>query len=163
MNADLVILPDNYQRRSAIFIMGCAAVLALLFWAGGVAGSNAIATGCFLGMASLCGLLSFETRISQRKKRVMRAWSLAGFIPLWERAYRFDALRGVRHRLIPDAQHDLWQVGFVTDEGTFLMVTYFTSRNQKHPQAEAERFLDYLAGMLEVPVLDGDITRESVD
>jgi hypothetical protein len=154
MKNELVILPDAYGRRIAVFVFAIMAVLALLFWASGISGSNAVAAFSFTAVMGLCGLLSFETRISEGQRCVARVWRLGGVIPVWRRAYHFDDLRGVQQLWFADAERDVWKVGLVTASGRFLMVTYFNSRTQSAPAAEAQRFQDYLARTIGVPVLE---------
>lgn len=155
MKKQLVILPDQYRRRSAIVFLTLTAVLVLLFWESGISGSGALAAFFFVGMIGLGGSVSFETRIfpGEREKQVTRVWYLGGIVPVGKRSYPAVAFRGVQPRFLPEAQHDTWQVGLVTDRGRFLMVTYFSSRTLKHPYEETARFRDYLAHLLEVPVL----------
>jgi len=154
MKKELVILPDAYGKRSAVFVLAMMALLAVLFWQAGVAGSGAVAAFSFTVAVSVCGLLSFETRISERERQVVRAWHLGGLIPVWRRVYSFDVLRGVQQLHFAEAERDVWQVGLVTASGRFLMVTYFNSPDQNTPPEDAQRFQDYLARTVDLPVLE---------
>jgi len=154
MKKELVILPDAYGKRSAVLVLAIMALLSFLFWQAGVAGSSAVAAFSFIAAMSVCGLLSFETRISERERHVVRAWHLAGIIPVWRRAYSFDVLRGVQQLHFAEAERDVWQVGLVTASGRFLMVTYFNSPTQNTPPEDAQRFQEYLARTVDLPVLE---------
>ena len=154
MKQELVILPDMYARRSAVFVLVVTGILVVLLLRTNVAGLNAVAALSFTCAITFCGLFSFETHISQSAQKVVRVWRLGGVIPLWRRTYPFDSLRGIQQLGVADAQFDIWQVGLVTAAGRFLMVTYFTSRNLKEPLSDAERFRNYLASILNVPVLE---------
>jgi len=154
MRKELVILPDAYRKRTALVVLMITGVLGLLFWRNGVSGSNAAAAFVFLALINLGGLLSFETHISEEERKVARVWLLGGLFAIWKRVYPFESLRGVQQLFVPDNVYDLWLVGLVTASGRFLMVTYFSSRNLTAPDADAERFRAYLAGILRMPVLD---------
>jgi hypothetical protein len=151
---ELVILPDAYRERSAVFVLLVTALLGILFWQNGVTGSSAVAAFSLTAVIGLSGSLSFETRISEAEQRVVRLWRLGGFLPVWKRTYPFTSLRGVQQFCFADADKDVWRVGLVTASGKFLMVTYFSSRILKEAHSEAERFQDYLARILCVPVLE---------
>src|SRR2546421_12589703 len=123
MNKELVILPDMYAKRSAGFVLAFTAVLAALFVETGVSGSNALAAFSFTGVVAICGLLSFETRISPDQHRIARVWRLGGVIPVWCKTYPFSVFSGIQQLYFSEAQCDIWQVGLVTGSGRVLMVT----------------------------------------
>ena len=154
MNDELIILPDAYRRRTAVFGLAMAFVLALLFWKSGVSGPGSVPAFSLVLVVSLGGLLSFETRISPGLKRVVRLWNLGGLVPVWKRVYPFGYFRGVQCVCVADGEHNLWQVGLVTGSGGFLMITYFTSRTSRFPARHADRFRDYLAGLMGMRVLN---------
>src|ERR1051326_2045723 len=156
MSKELIILPDQYGQRGALFFLSIASLLAFLFWRCGGAGSAAIAAFSFAGIVGLGGLITFETRISQEKLRFVRVWTLAGVLPIWKQFFPFASLQGVQQWYSTEGEHDMWRVGLVTSSGRFLMVTYFSSRTLKAPLEEAERFGMYLAGLLGLPVLEAE-------
>ena len=50
MKKELVILPDGYARRTAIFVLFIVAIITLLLWHGGISGLNAVAAFSFTAL-----------------------------------------------------------------------------------------------------------------
>src|SRR5256885_919916 len=123
MKKELVILPDGYARRTAIFVLFIVAIITLLLWHGGIFRLKAVAAFSFTGIVAVGALLSFEPRIRQDQQRVVRVWQLGGLLPIWRRAYSFGSFQGVQQVYIPEVQHNTWQVGLLSTAGKFLMVT----------------------------------------
>ena len=86
--------------------------------------------------------------VTPLKARLTRLMADARF------ASRLADAAGVQQLHFAEAERDVWQVGLVTASGRFLMVTYFNSPNQNTPPEDAQRFQEYLARTVDLPVLE---------